>query len=94
MVPIKCIPSKIPEAITVDVTGLNIGDALHASDLEIDEDLELLMDLERTLASVAVPRVVEEEVVEEEEVEAEEAEAAEPAAEATEAEAESEETEG
>lgn len=94
VIPVKCIPSKIPEAITVDVTGLNIGDALHAYDLEIDEDLELLMDADRTLASVAAPRA-EEEVVEEEALEGEELEAAEPvAAEAAEAEGEGEEAEG
>lgn len=91
VIPVKCIPSKIPEAITVDVTGLNIGDALHAYDLEIDEDLELLMDADRTLASVAAPRA-EEEVVEEEVLAGEELEAAEPVA--AEAEGEGEEAEG
>jgi large subunit ribosomal protein L25 len=91
VIPIKCMPSNIPEAITMDVTGLNVGDSVHAYDLEIDEGLELLIDLERTLAAVAAPRA-EEEVVEEEELEELEAAAAEAgAAEAAEAEGEGEE---
>lgn len=93
VIPIKCLPSKIPETITVDVTGLNVGDSIHAYDLVIGEDLELLMDPDRTLAAVAAPRA-EEEVVEEEALEELEGAAAEageaPAAEGGE---EGEETE-
>ncbi len=69
-IPVKCMPSKIPEAITVDVTGMNIGDSLHVYDLPVDEDVEILLDPDRTLANVSAPRA--EEVVEEEEVELEE----------------------
>ena len=94
VIPIKCLPSNIPEAITVDVTGLNVGDSIHAYDLEIGEGIELLMDPERTLAAVAAPRA-EEEVVEEEELEGEAAEAAEAVTgEAADAEGEGEEAEG
>jgi large subunit ribosomal protein L25 len=76
-IPVKCLPSKIPEAIVVDVTGLNVGDSLHVSDLDADEDVQILMDADRTIVNVAAPRVIEE-VVEEvvEEAEGEEPTAA------------------
>ena len=62
---VKCIPSKIPEVISLDVSGLEVGGAFHVSDVEVDEDVELLVDPERTICSVQIPKVV---VVEEEEV--------------------------
>jgi large subunit ribosomal protein L25 len=55
-VPVRCLPDQIPESIRVDVTGLNIGDSLHISDLEVAEGVEVLMDPERTLCVVSVPR--------------------------------------
>jgi len=65
---VKCIPSKIPEVISLDVTDLAVGDSLHVSDVDLGEDVDLLVDLERTICSVQVPKVVaaDEEVPEEE----------------------------
>ena len=60
---VKCIPSKIPEVISLDVTGLEVGDSFHVSDVELDEGVDLLVELDRTICSVQVPKVV---VVEEE----------------------------
>lgn len=64
-IPIRCIPSKIPEVIEVDVSGLNVGDVIHVSDVEFDKDIEVTIAQERTICSVAAPKA-EEEVVEEE----------------------------
>ncbi len=61
---VKCIPSKFPESFEVDVSGLDVGDSIHAREIEVDEDVELLTDPVRTLCLVAIPK---EEVVEEEE---------------------------
>ena len=47
--------------------SLDIGDSLHLSDLEFDDDLEVLLELEQTVCNVTAPRVIEEEEVEEEE---------------------------
>ena len=63
--PVKCIPSAIPEFIQLDVTDLVIGDALRAKDLALPADVESLLDPERTICLVAAPRVVEEEAPEE-----------------------------
>lgn len=56
---VKCVPSKIPEAIAADVTALAIGDVLRAGDLELPEGVENLVDPQRTICSVAPPRVAE-----------------------------------
>jgi large subunit ribosomal protein L25 len=67
---VKCIPSKIPETVDVDVTALEIGDAIRIVDVDLGEDVEILLDPERTICHVVPPRVLEVEApVEEEELE-------------------------
>ena len=66
--PVKCIPSKIPELIEVDVSELDINDSLHVYDLELDEGIKITVDEGRTICAVAIPKVVEEAVVEEDEL--------------------------
>lgn len=73
---IESLPANIPEAITVDVTQLGIGDAIHVRDLEAAE-YEFVTPPNRTVASVVPPTVIKE-VVTAEEAPAEEAEGAEP----------------
>lgn len=65
--PVKCVPSKIPEVIEVDVTELAVGDVIRAGDIEMPEDVESLADPGRTICGVAAPRVAEEEAEEDEE---------------------------
>jgi large subunit ribosomal protein L25 len=57
-VPVRCLPDQIPESIQIDVTGLNLMDSLHVSDLKVPEGVEVLMDPERTLCLISVPRAV------------------------------------
>ena len=80
---VHCLPMQIPTDISVDVGELDIGDAIHVSDLSLDEEVEILDDPQRIIATVSQPRVVlEEETPEAEEgeegegVEGEEGEAA------------------
>lgn len=54
--PLRCIPSKIPEVIEVDISGLDVGEVLHISDISFDEGIEVTVAQERTICSVAVPR--------------------------------------
>ena len=63
---VKCVPAKIPTTFEVDISALEIGDSIHAREIEVPDDVELLTDPVRTLCLVAVPKV---EVVEEEEEE-------------------------
>lgn len=63
---VECLPGEIPESFEIDVTGLEIGDSLHVSDLS-GGGLEILEEPGLTLCTVAPPRViVEEEEAEEE----------------------------
>jgi len=61
------LPSEIPESIHFDVSGMDIGDMVHLSDLEFPESVELAMDSEEVVFSVAHAKsVLEEEPAEEE----------------------------
>ncbi len=65
---VECLPGDIPEHLEVDVTDLEIGDAIRVDQLEIDK-VKILTDPSQSIAIVRAPRVVEEEeeVAEEEE---------------------------
>jgi len=96
--PVKCIPSAIPETVEIDVTELGMNEAVHVSDVELGPDVEVLLDGERAICTVVAPKVlVVETEVEEEELEIElvgeegEELAEEPAGEAEEAEEPAEE---
>lgn len=69
---VECLPTDIPERITVDIEEMEIGDTLHVDDIEFPTGVEILDDPERTVVSVAPPREIEEEEEEEEEMELEE----------------------
>ncbi len=79
-VEIRCIPSKIPEALDLEISEMGIGDSVTVADLYVPEDVEVLTDAAATIASVVPPAVlkVEEEVPEEVEVEGVVEEEAEP----------------
>lgn len=82
--------TAIPEYITVDLDGLDIGDSVHISSIPLQEGMTpTITDRDFTIATVAAPASLKSE-----EEEAEEAEAAEEAAEGEEAEAEEGEGEG
>lgn len=53
---VKCVPSRIPEAIEVDVSHLETGDVLRVVDLEMPEAVENLADPQQAVCAVSVPR--------------------------------------
>jgi large subunit ribosomal protein L25 len=59
-----CLPSKLPEFIEIDVLGLEIGDAIHMTQLDVPDGVEIaaLMhgdehDHDQIVVSVIPPRV-------------------------------------
>ncbi|MFQ5936612.1 MAG: 50S ribosomal protein L25/general stress protein Ctc [Acidiferrobacterales bacterium] len=68
-VDISCLPHQLPEYLTVDISHLQIGEAVHLSDLPLPEGVVITSlahggeDL--AVATIAAVRVVEEEVPEE-----------------------------
>ena len=60
-VSIECLPGAIPKQITVEVTDLDVGDAVHVRDLPVPEDVRVVDDPARAVVSVLILRAVVEE---------------------------------
>lgn len=56
---IECLPVNIPEHIEIDVTGLKLGDSIHAGDLKLD-NLDVINSAEVIIAAVTHPKVEKE----------------------------------
>lgn len=56
---VECLPDKIPGHIKIDISGLEIGQSLHVSDLKLDEELKILTDSSEVIANVIAPAVEE-----------------------------------
>ena len=59
-VAVECLPLAIPQAIRVDVSPLDLGDALHVSDLSVPEGVRVLGDGGRAVVAVTAPAAEEE----------------------------------
>jgi large subunit ribosomal protein L25 len=59
-VEVECLPKDLPEIITVDVSALNIGDAIHVRDLALPAGVTARSDADLTVFLVASPTVQEE----------------------------------
>lgn len=68
VVELDCAVEQIPEAFEVDVSELLIGDSVHISDLDVPEGVDLHVDPDRTVCTVAAPTILELPEEEEEEV--------------------------
>jgi large subunit ribosomal protein L25 len=60
-VAVRCLPKNIPNAIEVDISALNLGQSIHASDLKLGENVALAIDSHETIVSVVASRAGEEE---------------------------------
>ncbi len=77
-VEVECLPDKIPDHFEIDISGLEIGNSVHVSNIEAPDGVNILSNTEETVFSVVEPAKVEEVVPEEEEGVEGEAEAEEP----------------
>ncbi len=55
---IECLPLDIPEAISVEVSSLEIHHSVHVRDLKLDK-IEILTDTEQVIVSILPPRLEE-----------------------------------
>ncbi len=78
---VKCLVTRIPSQIEVDVTELDIGDNIHIDDIELEEGVEFPRTTNFTVATVVPPTKEEVPVPAVAEVPAEGVEAAEKPAE-------------
>ncbi len=58
------LPKDLPEQITVDVSHLNIGQAVHLGEIKAPPGVEIIGDKQIPVISVAAPRTEEEEAAE------------------------------
>jgi len=72
---VECLPTNIPDQVSVNVTGLSIGDSVTVGDLEKLPGVEFITPAEEIVVTVTAPttEVVEEETADEAEEATEEA---------------------
>ena len=59
-VEVRCLPKNLPELIIVDVSELEVGDAIHIGDLKSIEGVLFTEDREKMIVSCVLPSLVEE----------------------------------
>jgi large subunit ribosomal protein L25 len=57
---VSCLPANIPDHIDVDISGLEINDAIHVRDLKLPAGVESVIDGERVVCVVNPPTVTTE----------------------------------
>ena len=70
-IPLEADATNIPQGIDVDVEGMEIGDAVHASDLKLPEGVTLQVEPDTLVLAVVAQQVAEEPETEEAEGEGE-----------------------
>ena len=53
----ECLPKDLPENITIDVSGLNIGDSIHVSDINLPAGVTARISGENVVFHLAAPTV-------------------------------------
>ena len=61
-VDVQCRAAEIPEEITIDVSGVGIGQSVHVSDLTVPDGVAILTPANRVIATVIVKILVAEPV--------------------------------
>lgn len=71
---ISCLPNDIPNVITVDVSGLDLGHSVHVADVVLPPQVTVVQEPGLALASCSAPKKPEEEQAEGEPLEGQSAE--------------------
>jgi large subunit ribosomal protein L25 len=50
---VLCLPLDIPEFITIDVSGMQIGDSIHIEEIPVSGNIEILADTNFTVVTVS-----------------------------------------
>lgn len=54
---VECLPKDLPEVIRLDVSALNVGDAIHIKDIQLPAGVTARGDGDLTVVRVAAPKV-------------------------------------
>ena len=52
---VEVLPLEVPEGISVDVSGMNIGDTIRVEDLTVPQGVEIMADPDTTVATCVLP---------------------------------------
>lgn len=55
-VSVSCLPKDIPTQLDIDISGMRLGDSIHASDLNFASGVRLLDDPHETIVSIVAAR--------------------------------------
>jgi large subunit ribosomal protein L25 len=80
---VVCKPIDAPETIQIDITNLDVGDAVHVEDIDMGENIEIPHEVNFTIITIVAPSVEEVEIEEEDDIPEEGEAAADSAAEET-----------
>ncbi|MCK5836404.1 MAG: 50S ribosomal protein L25 [Desulfobacula sp.] len=69
---VVCKPADTPDTIQIDISDLDVGDAVHVEEIDLGENIEIPHEVNFTVITIVAPTVDEEETEEEEEEELEE----------------------
>lgn len=53
-VEVECLPTNIPQFVSIDVSNLGVGDSIHASELAMPKDVKLITLSTETICTVSV----------------------------------------
>jgi len=59
-VEVECLPADIPDAIEIDVSDMNVGDAVHLRDVLVNASWTPVSDVDLMLVHLVTPRVADE----------------------------------
>ncbi len=63
---VLCKPANTPDSVQIDVSALEIGDAVHVGDIDLGEDVQIPHDVDFTVITIVPPSLEEEEEEEDE----------------------------
>jgi len=58
-VPVRCVPTMIPDSIDIDVTSLEVGGSIHVYDIKPHEGVEIMLEPDQVVCSVFAQRGAE-----------------------------------
>lgn len=53
---VLCLPMQIPDVIELDITELNVGDAIHVEEIQLEDGLEIVHDVNFTVLTILSTR--------------------------------------
>ncbi len=54
-----CKPTDVPDTIQIDITDLDVGDAVHVEDIDLGENVEIIHEVNFTVITIVAPSLEE-----------------------------------